>query len=350
MFKFLLKKGTGYPFPICNVLVPGRGRVADRAVYPLFQYTFLLCAFSIPAFLTAQDIAGAGYTVPAGVSVAPGQILTFFVDGVGTTGITATLQQGVATSAPVINVQPVFTCNPILPQTTCGSLVAVTVQIPYELTPSQPCTTVCPVVAVLTELMVTGNGNTAAIQLNPFTDQVHVLTACDIVMNPSGSVALNNNFGLPCSPIVTHASGAAVSATSPASPGEELIAWTTGLGATNPAAVTGQPAKVPLPTAQTLGINFNYTVNALATKPRPATVSGPTLAPAYSGLAPGFPGLYQINFVVPAGPPNGIAQCSLPGTYGPGSNPVISNLTVSFGASASFDGAGICVATQIPVD
>jgi len=29
---------------------------------------------------------------------------------------------------------------------------------------------------------------------------------------------------------------------------------------------------------------------------------------------------------------------------------VLSNLTVSFGGGFSFDGAGICVATQIPVD
>ncbi len=320
---------------------------------------FLLCVFSIPALLAAQSITGAGFTVPAPVSVAPGQILTFFADGIGTngigtTGITATLQQGSAVPVPIINVQPVFTCSPILPQTSCGSLVAVTVQIPYELTPPPATTTICvacvrPII-LGTELIIAGSGLSLSIELNAFTDQVHVLTACDIVMNPSGGYSLNNNFGLPCSPIVTHANGTAVSATSPANPGEELIAWTTGLGATNPPAVTGQGSKVPLPTAQTFGIDYNYTVNALATKPRPGFIPAPTLAPAYSGLAPGFPGLYQINFVVPAGPPNGIAQCSAPGTYGPGTNPVISNLTVSFGGNFSFDGAGICVATQIPVD
>ena len=348
MLTFLLKKGTGYPFPICNMLISGRGRVVDRAVCPLFQLKLLFCAFTIPAFLAAQSITGAGYTVPAPVSVAPGQILTFFADGIGTTGIKATLQQGSAVPVPVINAQSVFTCSPVLPQTTCGSLVAVTVQIPYELTPQ--CVACASPIVINTTLSLSGNGQTLAIQLNAFTDQVHVLTACDIVMNPSGSLSLNNNFGLPCSPIVTHANGTAVSATNPANAGEELTAWTTGLGATNPAAVTGQSSKVPLPTAQTFGIDYNYTVNALATKPRPGFIPAPTLAPAYSGLAPGFPGLYQINFVVPPGPLNGIAQCSPPGTYGPGSNPVISNLTVSFGGSFSFDGAGICVVTQIPVD
>jgi uncharacterized protein (TIGR03437 family) len=74
------------------------------------------------------------------------------------------------------------------------------------------------------------------------------------------------------------------------------------------------------------------------------------LANGQAGVAAGFPGLYQINFVVPPDPQNGISQCSLPGTYGPRSNRVISNLTVSFGGSFSFDSAGICVVTQIPVD
>ena len=91
---------------------------------------FLLCGFSIPVFLAAQSITGAGFTFPAPVSVAPGQILTFFADGIGTSGIKATLQQGSAVPVPVINAQALFTCSPVLPQTTCGSLVAVTVQIP----------------------------------------------------------------------------------------------------------------------------------------------------------------------------------------------------------------------------
>jgi uncharacterized protein (TIGR03437 family) len=307
-----------------------------------------LCGFCVCTSLAAQTITGAGYTVPAPVSAAPGQILTFFVDGLGTTGLTAMLHQGSDTPAPIIDVQPIFTCSPVPPQTTCGGLVAVTVQIPYELIPQ------CPLCAgpifLLTELIVNGNGHSATIELNARAEQVHALTSCDIVLNKSGSLALDNNGGLPCSPIVTHGNGSMVTATSPANPGEMLTAWTTGLGATIPPATTGQASTKPLPTAKTLGIDFNYTVNALATKPRPPFVPAPILAPAYSGLAPGFAGLYQINFVVPPGPPNGIAQCSLPGTYVLGSNPVLSNLTVSFGGGFSFDGVGICVATRIPVD
>jgi uncharacterized protein (TIGR03437 family) len=314
------------------------------------MFKALSCGFFLCTLVSAQTIAGAGYLAPAPVSAAPGQILTFFIDGISPTGITAFLHQGAAIPAPVIDVRSIPTCSGIAvpAQNTCGALTAVTVQIPYELS------VLCPLCAtpvfLFTELVILENGQSAAIELNGLADQVHVLTSCDIVLNASGYVAPDNTSGLPCPPMVTHADGTLVTASKPANPGEELTAWTTGLGATNPPATTGHVSTKPLPTAQTLGINFNYTVNALATKPRPAFVPAPTLAPAYSGLAPGFLGLYQINFVVPPGPSNGISQCALPGTFGAGTNAVQSNLTVSFGGTYSFDGAGICVATRIPVD
>jgi uncharacterized protein (TIGR03437 family) len=310
----------------------------------------LSCGVFLRILASAQTITSAGYLPPAPVSAAPGQILTFFADGIGTTGITAILHQGAAIPVSVIDVRSVPTCSGVLvpAQNTCGALTAVTVQIPYELS------VLCPLCAspvfLFNELVVLANGQSAAIELNGLADQVHVLTSCDIALNPHGYVAPDNTSGLPCPPMVTHADGTLVTASKPANAGEELTAWATGLGATNPAATTGQVSSTPLPTAQTLGINFNYTVNALATKPRPAFVPAPTLAPLYSGLAPGFLGLYQINFVVPPGPSNGIARCALPGTFLAGANTVQSNLTVSFGGTYSFDAAGICVATQIPVD
>jgi uncharacterized protein (TIGR03437 family) len=70
--------------------------------------------------------------------------------------------------------------------------------------------------------------------------------------------------------------------------------------------------------------------------------------PLFAGLAPGYPGLYLINFVVPPEPLNGTPRCAE--TFVPGANVPQSNLTVSIGGGFSFDGAGICVATRIPVD
>ena len=91
--------------------------------------------------------------------------------------------------------------------------------------------------------------------------------------------------------IVAHADYTLVSGASPARPREVLVAFLTGLGAVSPAVASGRPGGDdgkwgPL----------NRTVDDVIVEVngRPATVS-------FSGLAPGWIGLYQINFQVPDG-------------------------------------------------
>lgn len=71
------------------------------------------------------------------------------------------------------------------------------------------------------------------------------------------------------SEMITHANGTAVSSLIPAVAGEELVAYATGLGQTNPALTTGQPAAASSPTIATYNLDFNYRPNALATRPSP---------------------------------------------------------------------------------
>jgi len=77
------------------------------------------------------------------------------------------------------------------------------------------------------------------------------------------------------------------SASQPASAGDALVIYCAGLGAVSPAVADGMGApNVPL----------SSTVD-----PVTVTVGGQNAQVLFAGLAPGFPGLYQVNVVVPTG-------------------------------------------------
>jgi len=78
----------------------------------------------------------------------------------------------------------------------------------------------------------------------------------------------------------------------PAVPGDILVVYALGLGATSPAQVVGSPAAGAGAVTQSVGI----------------TIGGVTLAPSdilYVGVSPSYIGLYQINLRVPASVPSG---------------------------------------------
>jgi uncharacterized protein (TIGR03437 family) len=301
----------------------------------LVTFTILCVALSPGAFgqsASVNTIVGMGYLYPP-VAVAPGQLITVFVEGNIQGDISAAVQSN---PAPVLEVRPGSGCPA---STFCSSVTAITIQIPYDIEPGCYFTNPACNVVVQAQLVVTVNGVAGApIALTPLADRVHILTACDTVV-PGGSGSAPYK-GLPCSPLVTHANGSLVTAGSPAQGSEELVAYAVGLGLTTPAVPTGQTAATPTPTDETFVLDFNFRPNALATQPTLPDVESccaptPVLpAPLYSGLVPGYAGLYQINFVVPP-PPEGVQACS---------GAVHSNLTVSVGGQTSFDGAGICVA------
>ena len=82
----------------------------------------------------------------------------------------------------------------------------------------------------------------------------------------------------------------------PAAPGDYLVLYVTGLGLATP---NGNPTGQPLATGDLPPADGSVLYETVATPS--VTVGGFPVTPLFSGFAPGFAGLYQIDFQVPAG-------------------------------------------------
>lgn len=135
-------------------------------------------------------------------------------------------------------------------------------------------------------------------------EQISVQVPFDVPPGSAVPVVLNNGFGTVTVPIdiaiaqpgvfasgqqtaALHANFTLVSSAQPAVPGETVIVFSTGLGAVTPAGITGAAASSSV-------LSFTQTTFT-------ATVGGQNAPVSFSGLAPGFVALYQVNLVIPAG-------------------------------------------------
>jgi len=86
-------------------------------------------------------------------------------------------------------------------------------------------------------------------------------------------------------PAVVHLNGALVSSSAPGKPGEMLSVYLTGLGRVRDTIQAGQPAPSSPPASTVAAVQ--------------SLIEGRTATTMFSGLAPGFAGLYQVNVRIP---------------------------------------------------
>lgn len=133
-------------------------------------------------------------------------------------------------------------------------------------------------------VQVNRGGMTSSVQtanVTPFSPGIFIIDQA----TKAGAFLHVSNFGV-------------VSSSSPAKAGEVVALYATGLGALTISVATGAPApgSPPLPQTVTLPV---------------VTIGGFNAPVSFSGLAPGFAGLYQMNLQIPAGVPSGLQSVQI---------------------------------------
>lgn len=136
----------------------------------------------------------------------------------------------------------------------------VNVEFAAELTPNQQ----YPVIAIL-------NG---ALSVPVMTDIAPIQLG--VAANTNGLVIAEHGVG-----------NAYVTEANPATQGEVVVIYLSGMGATNPTVKSGEPAPSKPPYAE-------------VAVPPTVTLDGQAASVQFAGLTPGFVGLYQVNFQIPS--------------------------------------------------
>jgi len=198
-----------------------------------------------------------GASFAAAAPLAPGSIAAVFGSGFGTSTAGVTVLMG-GIAAPLFGVYP----------------TQINFQVPWQLSgPSQ------------VPLTVTSGGVTSAPVTVPLASQGPGI----FLLNSAGQAAV-----LIAGTTSIVAPLGAFAGSRPAQTGEYITIYCTGLGA-----VTNQPATGALSASSPL----SYTSGSAVT----VSIGGINAPVSFSGLAPGFLGLYQVNVQVPAKSPTGPA-------------------------------------------
>ena len=250
------------------------------------QRAVTLALFGISAVVNNASFA-------AGSLAAPGSIVSVFANGLGTTdqtvGFPGTTFQGVSVSFNGI-AAPLFHLN--------ASAGTIDLLVPQELPTSGTVNVQLTVAAATTPnyavTMVPAQPGMYNIADPSTKNRFNILAQFNATLwlaMPSSMATALKIAACPSpntNPLTVCAQ--------PAAPGDYLVLYTTGLGKATP---NGDPNGTPLKTGASAPADGSVLYKTVATPT--VTVGGLTANVLFSGVAPGFAGLYQIDFQVPAG-------------------------------------------------
>jgi uncharacterized protein (TIGR03437 family) len=232
----------------------------------------------IPQFQTASISNAASFVAGA----TPGGLVTIFGSGLtrNVSGIVGAdrlplPKQLAGTSVEFVGFDSTGTVThydaPLLVVANVGGQEQINLQIPYELIAANP-----------VEVVIRNNGLLSGL-LNYQLRAAH-----------PGIFTVDGTAGA----ILHGADSSLVTDAHPAARNEVVLLYATGLGAVSPVPGTGQPAPSVEPLSRTTATPI-------------VTIGGIGAQVSFSGLAPGFVGLYQVNVRIPPNAPVGNAQVTI---------------------------------------
>ncbi len=207
-------------------------------------------------YLNPQGVTNAASSAPFTASFAPGEFITLYGNGFTNTSLTSSppFQNSLGGVQVTVNgtPAPLYLVSP----------TQINAMIPYS----------APSDGSLMEIKVTGIPNSAFVYSGP-TDP--------------GVFTYPTPGGIGVGAMIRNSDGSIVTETNPVIAGEAVQIYCSGLGSVTPAVITGAAAPVE---------TLSHTDNAVG-----VYIDGVSADVLFSGLAPGFAGLYQVNVKIPNG-------------------------------------------------
>jgi uncharacterized protein (TIGR03437 family) len=250
-----------------------------RIGYGLGPFLSLNVAFQAPTFsgsgvyLNPAGVVNAASSAPFTAQLSPGEFVTLYGSGLAATAATSSLP-----FQTMFNNVQVF-INQVAAPIYYVSPTQISIVVPYITTSDS-----------VAQIYVVNNGASSNL-VSAFTG----LTSTGVFTEPVGGLgtaaALHPDYSL-------------VSESSPAQIGETVAVYLTGMGIVIPRVADGTAAPSS-PLSYTSATPLVYLLDPVG-----HYLQAPV---AFSGLAPGFAGLYQINFTVPSGLVSGDASLEIIG-------------------------------------